>query len=79
MQSNISQGKRYQVRSRKRPHAGILTLDDLDKHKWKHIQLMIKLRARYKANKKLDKGKPNQKSEDFLVSKEILHAKAETV
>ncbi len=65
MQSYISQGKRYQIRSRKRPHSGILTLDDLDKHKWKHILLINQLRARYKANKKLDKDRPNQEPENF--------------
>jgi hypothetical protein len=66
MQSNIKQGKRRQSRTRKRPHSGILTLDDLDMRKWKHTQLINQLRARYKTDKGLGKDKPNPKTENFL-------------
>lgn len=65
MQPNITQGKWRQVPTRKRPHRSILTLDDLDKRNWKHSQLIIQLRARFKAEKKQAKDRSNQKSEDI--------------
>lgn len=63
MQPKITQGKWQQVRGKKRPHSGILTLDDLDKRNWKHSQLIIQLKARFKAKKRQGKDKPNQQSE----------------
>lgn len=58
MRENIIQSKWQQVRRKKRPHWSILTLDDLDKHNWKHNQLIIQLRARYKVDKEPGKNKP---------------------
>jgi hypothetical protein len=65
MQPNMMQGKWRQVPRRQRPHWGILTLDDLDKRNWKHSQLIIQLRARFKAEKKQGKDRPDQKAEDI--------------
>jgi len=58
MRENIFQTKWQQVRRKKRPHWSILTLDDLDKHNWKHNQLILQLKARFKANKAPGKDKP---------------------
>jgi hypothetical protein len=58
MRENIFQTKWQQVRRKKRPHWSILTLDDLDKHNWKHNQLILQLQARFKANKTPGKDKP---------------------
>jgi hypothetical protein len=67
VRSNFTQGKFQQRRSKKLPHSSILTLDDLDKNKWKNYQLIIQYKARYKADKEPGKDKPNrQKSEDFF-------------
>jgi len=69
MRPNIKQGNWQLIRGKKRPHWGILTLDDLDKTNVKHNQLIIQLQARYKAAKEPGKDKPNQqqKSEDFSI------------
>ena len=58
MREYINQSKWQQVRRKKRPHWSILTLDDLDKHNWKHNQLIIQLRARNKVDKEPGKDKP---------------------
>jgi hypothetical protein len=67
MQGYNNQIRWQQVRGKKRPHWGILTLDDLPKTNWKYSQLIIQLQARYKADKELGKDKPNQKSEDYSI------------
>jgi uncharacterized protein YjbJ (UPF0337 family) len=67
MRLNITQGKWQQIRGKKRPHWGILTLDDLDKANWKHSQMITQLQAQYRADKEPGKDTPNQKSEDFSI------------
>jgi len=62
-----NQSRWQQVRGKKPPHWGILTLDDLPKTNWKYIQLIAKLEARYRAEKEAGKDKPNQKSEDYSI------------
>jgi hypothetical protein len=56
-----------QVRNKKRPHWGILTLNDLPKTNVKYSQLIAQLQAQYKAAQGPRKDKPNQKSEDFSI------------
>ena len=67
MQEYNNQIRWQQVRRKKRPHWGILTLDDLPKTNGKYRQLMIQLQARYKADKETGEDKPNQKSEDYSI------------
>jgi uncharacterized protein YjbJ (UPF0337 family) len=67
MQGYKVQSKWQQVSGKKRPHWGILNLDDLPKTNGKYSQLIIQLQARYKAGKELGKDKPNQSSEDYSI------------
>jgi hypothetical protein len=67
MRGNNNQSKWPPVRRKKRPHWGILTLDDLPKTNVKYSQLIAQLQAQYKAAKEPGKNKPNQKSEDFSI------------
>ena len=59
--------KWQQVRGKKRPHWGILTLDDLPKTNWRYIKLIAKLEAQYQAEKEAGKDKPDPISEDFSI------------
>jgi hypothetical protein len=67
MREHKNQSRWQQVRSKKRPHWGILTLDDLPKTNVKYSQLIAQLQAQYKGAKEPGKDKPNQKSEDFSI------------
>ena len=67
MQGYTDQIRYKLVRGKKRPHRGILTLDDLPKTNWKYIQLIAQLRARYKAANELSDNKPDRKSEDISI------------
>jgi hypothetical protein len=67
MREHNNQSRWQQVRSKKRPHWGILTLNDLPKTNVKYSQLIAQLQAQYKAAKEPGKDKPNQKSEDFSI------------
>jgi uncharacterized protein YjbJ (UPF0337 family) len=67
MRGHNNQSSWQQVHGKKRPHWGILTLDDLPKTNWKYSQLIAQLQARYQAAKEAGKDKPNQKSEDFSI------------
>jgi hypothetical protein len=67
MRGHNNQIRWQQVRSKKRPHWGILTLDDLPKTNVKYSQLIAQLQAQYQAAKEPGKDKPNQKSEDFSI------------
>ncbi len=67
MREHNNQSRWQQVRSKKRPHWGILTLDDLPKTNVKYSQLIAQLQVQYKAAKEPGKDKPNQKSEDFSI------------
>ena len=58
---------RHQIPSNKRPHWGILTLDDLPKTNVKYSRLIVQLKARYKAAQDLGNDKPGQKTEDFSI------------
>jgi hypothetical protein len=63
-----NQSRWQQVRSKKRPHWGILTLNDLPKTNVKYSQLIAQLQAHYQEAKEAGKDKPNQqKSEDFSI------------
>lgn len=57
----------HPARARKRTNWGILTLDDLDKTKGKYNQLIVQLKAKYKAHEKLDDQEVGQTSEDFSI------------
>lgn len=67
MRNDYKVDNRHHVPGKKRPHWGILTLDDLPKTNEKYSQLIIQLKARYKTAKDLGVGKPKQKSEDFSI------------
>ncbi len=67
MRDDLTIGRRQQIRGKKRPHAGVLTLDDLPKSNWKYSQLIIQLQARYKVEKEQGKDKPDHKSDDFSI------------
>ena len=67
MRPNITQDKRQQIRGKKRPYWGILTLDDPDKANRKHSRMITQLQTQYRADKEPGKDKPNQKSEDFSI------------
>lgn len=58
---------RHHIPRNKRPHWGILTLDDLPKTNMKYSRLIVELKARYKAAKDLGNDKPRQKTEDFSI------------
>jgi hypothetical protein len=59
MRNDILDDKRLRVRGKKRPHWGILTLDDLPKTNGKYSRLVALLQARYQADKAQGKDKPN--------------------
>lgn len=61
--------KQQQINSKKkRPHRGILTLDDLDKTKWKHNLLITQFKARYQVTHEPGKDKSNQQNpEDYSI------------
>ena len=64
MRVDIPRDKRKLIRVKKRPHWGILTLDDLPRTNEKYSQLIAQLQARYQAAEEKGKDKPTQKSED---------------
>lgn len=66
MRPNITQGKR-QIRGKKRPHWGILALDNPDKTNGKHSRLITEFTTQYPSDKKLGKDEPNQSSEDYSI------------
>ena len=66
MRDDFPKEKWLRIRGKKRPHWGILTLDDLPKTNWKYSQLIAQLQARYRADKEAGKDKP-QKPEDFSI------------
>ena len=51
MQEHNNQSRWQQVRGKKRPHWGILTLDDLPKTNGKYSQLIAQLHAQYQSAK----------------------------
>lgn len=65
MRDDFTKDKWQQIRGKKRPHWGIVTLDDPDKTNGKHSRMITQLQIQYRADKEPDKDKPNQKSEDF--------------
>lgn len=62
MRDIIVKRKRQQGLGKKRPHWGILTLDDLPKTNVKYSRLIAQLQARYQAANELGVDKPEQKS-----------------
>jgi hypothetical protein len=54
-----------QARGKKRAHWGILTWDDLPKTNWKYNQLIVQLKAPYKAVIESGNDLPGQKFEGF--------------
>jgi len=67
VRGNNNQRRWPKVRSKKRIHSSILTLDDLPTTDGKYSALIAQLLARYKAAKELRDDKPSQKSDDFSI------------
>ena len=65
MRGYKSQTRWQLLRNKKRAHRYILTLDDLPKTNSEYIQLVAKLRTRYKAAKELADEIPKEKPEDI--------------
>jgi hypothetical protein len=56
-----------QIRGKKRPYSGILTLNDLPKTNPKYRQLVAKIEARNLAAKMLSAAQPEPKTDDFAI------------
>ena len=61
MRDDIRQEMWLKIRSKKRSHWGVLTLDDLDKTNEKYSQLIAQLQAKFQTANKPGKEKPSPK------------------